>query len=382
MRTKIILALLALVLLGIGIHIARRETPPSGKAAMAAPNYDNDVYGRDDEARIIDVGTQPFGTPATYITECLFHDRILQQQLATAGWQLREHGFRNGSEMLPYADGRLDVMVLGDIPSLIALQQHRVGIFAVCSQGYNAVIANRWLIPSELKGLRIGYPAGTAAHFALERTLQSAKLSIEDTDSIPLAPEEMESALRHKRVQAVAVWEPFITTILNQIPGSAVISSSDTYTFIVIGLDFANRHPALVKPVLAAMIRATRWGKLDEENLRTSLLWDRQATFLFSGKSTVAADEPWINRLREDTLEHASFPMLPLDLCAEQGLQYQQFEWLKKIGTLPADAQWRTICAGFNTRLLPEVIRDGQAWRIGCFDYAPDKLYLNKEGVK
>jgi hypothetical protein len=381
MRAKIMLALFGVMLTGIGIFLLLRQPRASYRQAMAAPNYDNYGFGRAEEARLIDVGTQPFGTPATYIAECLFHDRILQRQLAAEGWKLREHGFRNGNEMLPYADGRLDVMVLGDIPSLIAMQQQRVGIYALCSQGYNAVIANRWLIPAELKGLSIGYPAGTAAHFALERTLQSANLSIKDITSIPLPPEEMQAALRCQRVQAVAVWEPFITTILEQVPGSAVISSSDTYTYIAIGRDFAKRHPAQLKAVLAAMIRATRWGKLDEENLRTSLQWDRQATLEFTGKSLVAVDANWISRLREDTLDHASYPMLPLDFSNDQGLQHQQFEWLKKTGTLPADAEWQKVCACFNLQLLPEVIGDSQHWKIGSFDYAPAKLYpTGKDG--
>ena len=380
MVTRIVLALLLVITTGVGIRLALCRPPPPNKTAAVGRNYDTYRYGRSEEAKILDFGTQPFGTPATFIAECLFHDRVLQRQLAGEGWKMREHGYRSGKEMLPYADGRLDVMILGDIPSLIAVQQQRVGIFAVCSQGYNAVIAKRWLLPSELKGRRVGYTAGTAAHYALERTLESARLSLENIISVPLHPEEMAAALSSNQVEAVAVWEPFVAAILLQVPGSTVMSSSDTYTFITIDLDFAARHPAVLKPFLAAIIRATRWGRLDMKNLRTNLLWDRQAAVRFAGQASIEVSPKWISRLREDTIDNPSFPMLPLNFSDPQSLLCQQFEFLKNIGSLPAGAEWKTLCERVNTRCLPEVIRESQAWQIDCFDYAPDKLYLDEEG--
>jgi len=379
MRTKILFATLIVIAAAICLRLALHKPQASGTPGAAGSSYDAYVYGRGDAAKIVDVGTQPLGTPATFVTECLFHDRVLRQQLAAAGWQLREHGFRNGYDMLPYLDGRLDVLVQGDIPALIAMQQRRVEIIAVCSLGYNAIVANHTVTPSELKGQRVGYPVGTASHFALERTLQSAGLTMKDIVSVPLQPQEMEAALLSHRVEAVAVWEPLVSAILTHVPGSAIISKSDTYTFITASLDFATRHPAILKPVLAAILRAARWGRQDEENLRLNLRWDRQATLRFAGDSDVEPTAKWISRLRQDTIDNPSFPMLPLNFCEAGSLHHQQFEFLKKIGSVPASAEWQEVCRRVDTQLLPEVIGESQTWQIDRFDYAPDKLYPDKE---
>jgi hypothetical protein len=81
MATRTVLALLLVIAAGVGIGLVLRRPPPPIKAAAVVLNYDSYVYGRSEEAKILDFGTQPFGTPATFIAECLFHDRVLQRQL-------------------------------------------------------------------------------------------------------------------------------------------------------------------------------------------------------------------------------------------------------------------------------------------------------------
>jgi ABC-type nitrate/sulfonate/bicarbonate transport system substrate-binding protein len=379
MKTKILLALLLLIITGVVVFFALLQFQPSINVAPVAPAYDKYDYGRADEAKIIDVGTQPNTVNSTFLTEYLFRDRILQQQLAAEGWKLREHRYRSGNDMLPYTEGHLDVMILGDIPALISMLQYNIGIFAVAAQSVNAVITNRRVVPSELKGMRIGYPPKTSAHFTLERALHSAGLSMNDIVSVPLDPAETEPSLQSNSVDAVAIWPPFITAILENVPGSTVVSSSNTYNYIGIDLGFAERHPDVMKAVLAAVVRQVRWSRLDEANLYTGLLQVRQAQIRFSGKSVVDANEKWISWLRKVSTDNASFPMLPLDFSDEQGLQHQQFDFLKKIGILPPDAEWKSLLSHVKLRDLPEIINAGKTWQIDRFDYAPDKLYQDKE---
>ena len=382
MRTKIIFGLLLLVMTGLGCYVALRLSQPSFKTPPIVHDYDNYDYGRGDAAKVIDVGTQPFGLLSTNLCEHLLRDRILQQHLAAEGWQLREHGYRSGKDMLAYADGRLDIMLLGDIPAFSAMQQRNVGIFALNRQGYNSVIVSRRLTPAEFKGLRVGYPAGTSAHFTLEQALESANLTMNDIAPVALQANEMESALRSRSVDAVAIWEPMITTILDTVPGSTIFFSSETYNYTTVDLDFATRHPSQLKAFLAASIRAAHWDRLEEENLRTALLWIRQANLRFSGASDVEANTKWTNLLRRETIDTPSFPMLPHNLRDEHGLQRQQFEFLKRNGILPTNADWSKVRERIDTALLPEIIRDGEKWRINSFDYAPDRLYQDKEASR
>ena len=370
------LTLLIVILAGISIKLALRQPPSPATPAKAAPDYDKYNYGKADEAMVVDIATQP---NAIFTSESLFHDRILQKQLADEGWTLREHPYRNGKEMIPYTDGRLDVMILGDIPAFIAMEQHRIGIFALCRQGYNTIVANRKITPNQLKGLRIGYPTGTTAHFTLDRTLQAVNLTMNDITSVPMPPDQMEAAFRAGKVDAVVSWEPTASAILN-IPNSAMVSSSPGFSYIAMDLDFTTRHPRIQQAILAAVVRAVNWAKLDEKNIRTSLLWDRDAAVKFFGKSPVEYNEKWIGLMRKETIDNPSFPMLPLNFAANSGIQYQQFEFLKKFGSLPATADWKKISTTVDTGLLPKIIAD-KSWQIDRFDYSSDKLYQGSQGA-
>jgi ABC-type nitrate/sulfonate/bicarbonate transport system substrate-binding protein len=374
MKIKIAAVLLLLVVAVVASRLALR-TPPSSPvtATQPAPDYDKYDYGRTDGAKVVDIATQP---NAIFTSESLFHDRILQRQLAEHGWTLREHRYRNGREMVPYTDGRLDVMVLGDIPAFIAMTEHRVGIFALCRQGYNTVVANRRITAKQLKGLHIGYPPNTTAHFTLDRVLAATNLTMKDITSVPMPPDQMDQAFRSGAVDAIVSWEPTASSIL-AIPGSTAVSSSEGFSYIAMDLGFAARHPAIQKAILAAVVRAVNWTRLDEQNIRTNLLWDRDAAVKFFGRSPVAVNEKWIGLMRKETIDNPSFPMLPLNFTESAGIQHQQFEFLKRGGMLPVTADWKTVIAQVDTGLLPQVVAD-KSWQTAQFDYASDKLYPAK----
>lgn len=376
MAKKIGMALLCVIIVGFTITAALHQPQPATTPVMAAPDYDRYNYGHATETKVVDIATQP---NAIFTSESLFHDRILQKQLASEGWTLREHPYRNGKEMLPYTDGRLDVMILGDIPTFVAMSQHRIGIFALCRQGHNTVVAKRRLTSDQLKGLRIGYPPNTTAHFTLDRTLQAVNLTMNDIISVPMPPDQMAAAFQANKVDAIVSWEPTASAIL-AIPGNAAVSSSEGFSYIAMDLDFASRHPKIQQAILAAAVRAVNWARRDEQNVRSSLLWDRAAAVTFFGKSPVEATENWIGLMRRETIDNPSFPMLPLNFTDEGGIQHQQFEFLKKTAALPNSADWKKISNSVDTTLLSRIIAD-RSWQTDRFDYAPHKLYSGTQGT-
>lgn len=378
-KKPLLVLLVAILGAGFGTWLVLRQPPRPVKPAIPTPVYDRYDYGRGDEARIIDVGMQPNDLGPAFISECLFHDRVLQEQLAAEGWKLRQHRYDNGGNMIPFLDGRLDVAFFGNQPSVTAMATRNVGLFAICAFGHNTLITTRMITPAGLKGLRIGYPPKTNAHFALERALGTANLSIEDVISVPMQPSEMESSLRNRVVDAVVSWEPTTSFILNNIPNTVPAFRSDSYTFVGFDLDFSTRHPALQKAILAAVVRASRWAKQDEKNILTGLKWVRQGGIAFSGKAAVEVNDQWVTILKTQGTDHPSFPLLPLDLTDEQGFFHQQFEFLKKIRIIPAKAEWVKVRNQVNVKLLPEIIRDGNAFQIDRFHYASDNLKLANE---
>ncbi|MFZ1827345.1 MAG: hypothetical protein WAW42_00930, partial [Candidatus Competibacteraceae bacterium] len=152
-RILLFTLLLALAIAGIGGYFAPRTAPTNPPPpAKIAHDYEKYPYGRGDEAKVIDIGGQPTGVTGTLPIESLQHDRILQRQLAAEGWTLRVHGYQTGKDMLPYADGRLDILVLGDIPALTLMAQRNFGMFALARLSNNALIGKRSLTPAGLKG--------------------------------------------------------------------------------------------------------------------------------------------------------------------------------------------------------------------------------------
>lgn len=380
MKLQAPIAMLAVLVIGLGLYVVLSRPSSPRKTGGMVIDYDRYDYRRSKEARTVHIGNIPTGVSSIFSVQGLFHDQVLQEQLAARGWSLRAFDYRSGKDVLPYADGRLDVMTMGDTEALMAVQRRNVGIFAAVRQGSNAIIASHRVIPAELKGLRIGYTHGTILHYALERALVAAGLTMGDITPVSMPPDEMEAALRDGRVDAVATLEPFISIILAHVPGSAAIASSDSYTYLLADLDFAERHPEVLKALLAAVVRAARWGRQSDDNLRIALGWIRQANLQFSGESRVEPTATWLGVLHRETIDNASFPMLPSNARQDLSLQHRQFEYLKKGGFLPAEAEWRQIRDGFHMEMLPEIIRRGQAWQIDHFRYAPNRLYLDGRG--
>ena len=180
MKTKYFIGILIVIIVCTGTWFIVHKPSQTITVVPSTPEYDLYNYGSADDTRIIDFGMQPNDLSPAVISESLFHDRVLKQQLSAEGWKLREHRYNNGNDMIPYLDGRLDVALFGNQPSVTAMVQRNVGIFAICAVGHNTIIATGILTPADFKGLRIGYPFNTNAQFALERALITAKLSMDD----------------------------------------------------------------------------------------------------------------------------------------------------------------------------------------------------------
>lgn len=381
MKTRIRWALFFLVVAVVGAGLWLESDQGMLPGQDAVPSYDGYDYGRGDESRIIDIATQPSDLSPAFISECLFHDRILQEQLAASGWTLREHRYNSGNDIVPYCDGRLELMFMGDFPALVAMASRPVCIVAITSHGYDTIIASGMRTPADLKGLRVGYPPGSSARFTFERMLDVAHLTFADIISVPLQPRELEAALRDHRVDAVIAWEPTASRILANVPDSHPAFRSETLTYAAMDLDFCERQPVLQKALLAALLRAARWGGLNEKNLYTGLNWIREAELDYTGKSAVAADRKWVSILRREGIDSPSFPMLPRDLSESGGRFNQQFLWLQGAGRLAATQDWKRIQSAIDFTVLPGLVRDGTQWQIDRFHYSPDKLHAGGGGT-
>jgi NitT/TauT family transport system substrate-binding protein len=124
--------------------------------------------------------------------------------------------------------------------------------------------------PASLKGKRIGVTLGTSGHFMLDAFLNRQKLSPGEVKAVNLKPEELAAALAQGDVDAVATWEPFLSTSLTQLGGNGTrLSGEDVYelVFNVAGTqEYVVRHPDAMKKLLRALVRSARFcGQVPDE---------------------------------------------------------------------------------------------------------------------
>jgi len=117
--------------------------------------------------------------------------------------------------------------------------------------------------PASLKGKRIGVTLGTSGHFLLDAFLNRQKLSPSEVKTLNLKPAELAAALVQGDVDAIATWEPFLSTSLAQLGGNGAIFPGDgvyNVLFNVSGtLDYVSKHPDTMKKFLRALIRGARF---------------------------------------------------------------------------------------------------------------------------
>jgi NitT/TauT family transport system substrate-binding protein len=124
---------------------------------------------------------------------------------------------------------------------------------------------------TDLKGKKIGTPAGTTGQFFVDTFLIYNQLSPSEVEIIDINPSELPAALQNNRVDAIVIWEPHAYNAQNLLGQDAVrLPSSnvyrETFNFMVMN-DFAQAHPEVLNKFLRAIDKATNFiGEHKEES--------------------------------------------------------------------------------------------------------------------
>ena len=124
---------------------------------------------------------------------------------------------------------------------------------------------------ADLRGKRIGTPAGTTGQFFVEAFLVHNGLLPSDVEVIDINPSELPDALKNNQVDAIVIWEPHAYNAQNLLGPDAVrLPSSDVYreTFNFMVMEsFAQAHPEALIRFLRAIDTATDFiGDGEEES--------------------------------------------------------------------------------------------------------------------
>jgi NitT/TauT family transport system substrate-binding protein len=162
--------------------------------------------------------------------------------------------------------GNLDMVTVAQTPVMYnSFSRNNYAIIAAMACSYEDVLllarGERGIRTSaDLKGKKIGTPAGSSGHFFLGLFLITGGLRISDVTVLDIDAPDLPGALADGRVDAIAIWQPHIHNAQKLMLGKTILlPSRNIYRedfYLVPTQDFIKKNPAALKRFLKAIDRA------------------------------------------------------------------------------------------------------------------------------
>ncbi len=163
-----------------------------------------------------------------------------------------------------YATGRVDAVFVA-VPPVLVGRSAGVDVRIV---GISCSLTQDVLVPTEsdvkavedLTGKKIALLKGSSSHYAVHKIIQDAGLTASDIQIIDMLPPDARNAFETGRVDAWAVWPPWVEQL--QLAGQGRVLSGGgvkIYSIVSVRGEFADESPNLVKEILRVVDRAKQW---------------------------------------------------------------------------------------------------------------------------
>lgn len=172
------------------------------------------------------------------------------------------------------AAGQIDLGDVGDVPPLNgAAKTPGFKVVAEELPAKDGQAADYLIVPknspiktlADLRGKKVGYPAGSSAHGFLLNAVQSVGLGPDSVNFVNLAPSALQSAFASGQLDAASLWNPQVT--LDVEKGARILAAGtrplDPNVGFYVASDKSLRDPkrrALVADLLARLGRAYQYG--------------------------------------------------------------------------------------------------------------------------
>jgi len=314
----------------------------------------------------------PLAVPISVLGETMKRDLILKRNLAKQGFHLSFKPFAKGNDIQPLIrEGQISAVSFADLPTIEAASTSDMLILGFVKQSYSAVVAPQGTQVRDLRHKRIGNAYGSTSHYALLQTLSSVGLDERDVTLVPMETSQMLEALENNRIAAFAAWEPTPAAALKKHPGRFVqISRQTSYAFFMLSGTLASTHPEAAREITAALVRAIHWLKESNANLLTASRWAQAGALAFTGKPFPLADTDIARITRTDLLDVASAPVIPKGITGSNSLLIKEYDFLRKIGKLPAGASRQRLEQSFSSNLLHELLAAPARYGLNRYNYA------------
>lgn len=214
--------------------------------------------------KIVRIGYQPLGT-LLYLKA----KGSLETRLAKMGWSVAWTEFPTGPPIFDaIGKAKIDFGYAGVAPPIFA-QAAGVPFVYIANDSLLAGSAGIVVPPdspirtlADLKGKKIAATQKTAGHYLLIRALVKSGLKLQDIELIDLLPLKAKEAFLQGKVDAWAIWQPFIAQ-LQESKLVRLLSDSDTLlndrNFYFGSRSFASEHSDIVKIVMEEARQVGKW---------------------------------------------------------------------------------------------------------------------------
>jgi sulfonate transport system substrate-binding protein len=253
-KKKVFALMMALVLLlGFTAGCGQQQT----KAEKSTAN----------EKKVIRIGYQA----SSSLTILAKAKGFFEEEFGKDGTEVSYSLFVAGPPMVEALSGdRLDIANLGPLPAISArssgIDVKAVGRAYSDDLYYGLLVRPDSSISSvkDLAGKKIGVQVGSGAHLFLMLLLQQNGLKNSDVNVVNLPTSDHQTALATGNVDAVATWQPFVSTIELSKAGKVLANSKNVIQTVGVYLarnGFGQKDPALVERFLKVHQKATDYLK-------------------------------------------------------------------------------------------------------------------------
>lgn len=237
----------------------KQETTAAGEASKESSGDSSK-----DEGAVLRIGAQPY--PLYSSVYVAYELGYLKEEFDAIGASFEWDEFQSGPLVNEaVAAGEEDMGFMADLPAIIAKSSGQeieiVSNVAYGEKGLAVLVGKDSDIASvtDLKGKKVAYATGSYAQHLLAILLDKEGLSLNDVESINLAAADQPGALNSGEVDAIVIWEQYISKLLNE--GTAKVLADGTgvkkgnmITYFV--SSYAKEHPLVVQAYIKALNRA------------------------------------------------------------------------------------------------------------------------------
>lgn len=220
------------------------------------------------------------GYIADYNGAALFAVADEQGLWEAAGLEPKYQVFTNGPlSIQALGAGDVDIAYIGSGAAWLPAQG-KAEVWAVNSASKaDRVIAQPGITSLEdLKGRKVGVPAGTSGDLLLGLALADAGLSRDDIEIVPMDPSTVVSAFSAGQIDAAGIWYPLVDTIKESVPDLEELADNEQFmperTFpssIVARTGLAEDDPDLAADVVSVIKQANDYRYANpEETIATT----------------------------------------------------------------------------------------------------------------